>query len=91
MDPQDAIDLAREAILMSLLVCAPVLVAGTLVGLIVGLLQALTQIQEQTVAFVPKFLAMVLVLSLTMPWLISQMVQYTQEVFQTAGSVPFSQ
>jgi len=84
MDPQDAIDLAREAIMMSLLISAPVLVAGTLVGLIVGLLQALTQIQEQTVAFVPKLLAMVLVLSLTLPWLITQMTQYTQEVFMGA-------
>jgi flagellar biosynthesis protein FliQ len=55
------------------------------VGLVVGLMQALTQIQEQTVAFVPKFLAMVLVLSLTLPWLLTQMIQYTQDVFNSAG------
>lgn len=85
MDPQDAIDLARNAIMMSLLISAPVLVAGLVVGLIVGLLQALTQIQEQTVAFVPKLIAMVLVLSLTLPWLVTQMMQYTQEIFTNAG------
>jgi flagellar biosynthetic protein FliQ len=85
MDPQDAIDLTREAIMMSLIICAPVLVAGMFVGLVVGLMQALTQIQEQTVAFVPKFLAMVLVLSLTLPWLLTQMIQYTQDVFNSAG------
>jgi flagellar biosynthetic protein FliQ len=86
MDPQDAIDLTREAIMMSLLICAPVLIAGMFVGLVVGLMQALTQIQEQTVAFVPKFLAMVLVLSLTLPWLLTQMIQYTQDVFASAGN-----
>ena len=58
-NPQDAIDLGREALVMATLIAAPVLVAGMVVGLIVGLLQALTQIQEQTVAFVPKLLAMV--------------------------------
>ena len=50
------------------------------VGLLIGLLQALTQIQEQTVAFVPKLIAMVLVLSLALPWLIARMVQYSNEL-----------
>ncbi len=49
-------------------------------GLLIGLLQALTQIQEQTVAFVPKLIAMVLVLSLALPWLIARMVQYSHEL-----------
>jgi flagellar biosynthetic protein FliQ len=80
MDPQVAIDIGREAILNMLLIGAPVLVAGLLVGLVIGLLQALTQIQEQTVAFVPKLLAMVLILSLTLPWLIARMVQYSHEL-----------
>ena len=64
MNPQDAVDLAREAIVIATLIAAPVLVAGMVVGLIVGLMQALTQIQEQTVAFVPKLIAMVLALGL---------------------------
>jgi len=80
MDPQEAIDIGREAILNMLLVGGPVLVAGLVVGLVIGLLQALTQIQEQTVAFVPKLVAMVLVLSLTLPWLIARMVQYSNEL-----------
>ncbi len=58
----------------------PVLLAGMAVGLLIGLLQALTQIQEQTVAFVPKLIAMVLVLSLALPWLIARMVQYSHEL-----------
>ena len=64
MDPQDAVDLGREALVIATLIAAPVLVAGMVVGLIVGLMQALTQIQEQTVAFVPKLIAMVLALGL---------------------------
>jgi flagellar biosynthetic protein FliQ len=57
-----------------------VLLAGMLVGLVIGLLQALTQIQEQTIAFVPKLIVMVLVLALAMPWLITMMVQYSQDL-----------
>jgi len=80
MEPQDVIDLSRHAVWITLLISAPILVAGLVVGLIVGLMQALTQIQEQTVAFVPKLVAMILVLSLTLPWLIDQMLQYSTEL-----------
>ena len=85
MDAQTAIDLGREAIVVTLLISSPVLVAGTVVGLVVGLFQALTQIQEQTVAFVPKLVAMLVVLSLTLPWLLIKMVEYSRDVI---GSVP---
>jgi flagellar biosynthetic protein FliQ len=80
MNPQDAIDLGREAVNIALVIGAPVLVTGMIVGLVVGLLQAVTQIQEQTVSFLPKLVAMVLVLSLTLPWLIQQMVQYSHDL-----------
>lgn len=76
MDAQDAVDLGRQAIIVTLLVGSPVMVAGMIVGLLIGLLQALTQIQEQTVAFVPKLLAMIVTLSLLLPWLITQMHDY---------------
>lgn len=82
MQPQDAVDLGREALMLLLTVSAPVLVAGLVVGLVVGLLQALTQVQEQTVAFVPKIVAMILVLSATLPWLINQMVEYSRELIR---------
>jgi flagellar biosynthesis protein FliQ len=80
VNPQDAIDLSREAVNIALVIGAPVLVTGMIVGLAVGLLQAVTQIQEQTVSFLPKLVAMVLVLSLTLPWLIQQMVQYSHDL-----------
>lgn len=81
MQPQDIVDLARHAILITLLLSAPALVAGLVVGLLVGLLQALTQVQEQTVAFVPKLLAMFLVLAVSLPWLISQMSDYIVDLY----------
>jgi len=85
MDPQEAVDLGREALWTMLVIGSPVLVAGMVVGLIVGLFQAMTQIQEQTVAFVPKLVVMVLVLSVSLPWLVAQMLQYTTELI---GGIP---
>jgi len=80
MDVEAAIDMGREAILVVLLISAPTLVAGMVVGLLIGLVQALTQVQEQTVAFVPKIIAMVLALSISLPWLVQQMVEYSREL-----------
>jgi flagellar biosynthetic protein FliQ len=80
MNPQDAIDLGREALVIATLISAPVLIAGMLVGLIVGLIQALTQIQEQTVAFVPKLIAMVIALGLSLPWVLTRLIEYSREL-----------
>ncbi len=85
MDPQTAIDLGRQAVWTALIVSSPVLVAGLVVGLLIGLLQALTQIQEQTVAFVPKIVAMIVALSIALPWLITQMLQYSTDLI---GGIP---
>lgn len=78
MDPAVAVDLGRNALFITGLISAPILVAGLVVGLVIGLLQALTQVQEQTVAFVPKLLAMALALALTLPWILRQMIDYSQ-------------
>ncbi len=80
MTPQDAVDLAREAIQVALVIGSPLLASALIVGLVVGLLQAVTQVQEQTVSFVPKLVAMAVVLSLMLPWLLGQMVEYSREL-----------
>jgi flagellar biosynthesis protein FliQ len=80
MDAQDAVDLGRQAITVALLIGSPILLVGMVVGLFVGLLQAVTQIQEQTIAFVPKLVVMVLTIALLAPWLINQMVQYSHDL-----------
>ena len=81
MDPQDALTLTQQAIMTALLVGAPLLVVGMAVGLLIGLVQALTQIQDQTVAFVPKLVAMVVALFVCLPWLTQKMVEYSELVF----------
>jgi flagellar biosynthetic protein FliQ len=58
-----------------------------LTGLIIGLLQALTQVQDQTVSFVPKILAMVVVMIVCLPWLVDRMVEITRIAFQNAALV----
>lgn len=85
MNPQDAVDLGRDAILTTLLISSPVLVVGVLVGLLIGLAQALTQIQDQTVSFIPKILAMVAVLGFCLPWMLQRMAEYSQELI---GNIP---
>lgn len=78
MDPSDAISLTQQAITTALLLCAPLLLVGMLVGLLVGLAQALTQIQDQTVAFVPKIVAMFVALLLCLPWLTQKLIEYSE-------------
>jgi len=80
MNPEDAIDLGREAILICLLIGAPVLAVGVIVGLLIGLFQALTQIQDQTISFVPKIIAMVAMLALCLPWLVQRMMEYSEDL-----------
>lgn len=86
MDSQVAIDLGREAITIMIMISAPVLLAGAVVGLVVGLMQALTQVQEQTLVFVPKLMAMFFVLSLSLPWLLSKLVEYSHDLIVTIPS-----
>ncbi|MBC8876785.1 MAG: flagellar biosynthesis protein FliQ [Planctomycetes bacterium] len=87
MDAQIAVDLGREALTTAVIVGAPILLVGIVVALVVGLLQALTQIQDQTLSFVPKIVAMVAAVALCLPWLIQRMVEYS-EVLIT--NIPFT-
>ncbi|MFP6750323.1 MAG: flagellar biosynthesis protein FliQ [Pirellulaceae bacterium] len=83
MTEQTTIDLAQQAITMTLLIAAPVLIVGLAVALVVGLFQALTQIQDTTLAMVPKILAMLITIGVCLPWLLNRMVEYTQQVITT--------
>jgi flagellar biosynthesis protein FliQ len=85
MDVQSAIDLGRQALWTTLIIASPVLIAALVIGLVIGLIQAMTQIQEQSVVFVPKIVVMLLVLTVSLPWLISRMVQYTSTLI---GGIP---
>ena len=77
----DNFALVREALMLTLLISAPILGIGLLVGLVISLLQAVTQVQEQTLAFVPKIIAMVLVAVLLIGWMGSQMSAFAERMF----------
>jgi flagellar biosynthetic protein FliQ len=81
------VDLARNAIMLALLIAGPMLVVALLVGLTVSVLQAVTQIQEQTLAFVPKLIGVAVVFLLALPWMIQLMVKYTTELFRSLPSL----
>ncbi len=76
MTPVLAMELVRQAMTLTLLVAAPLLAVILLVGLVISLLQAVTSIQEQTLTFVPKLLAVAAVLVVMMPWMLRQLIEY---------------
>ena len=78
---QKAVDLGREMIMVALIVSMPLLVVGLAVGLAVSVLQAATQVQEQTLAFVPKIVAVALAMFFLLPWLMTRMTEYTVSLF----------
>ncbi len=87
MDPQNVIDLSRNALTVAILIAMPALLTGMLIGLVIGLLQALTQIQEQTLSFVPKILGMMIAVGLTLPWLLQIMMNYTTDLINNIPHV----
>ena len=81
MTPETVITIAEEGIWMVLLICGPLLILALVVGLIVSIFQATTQIQEQTLAFVPKIVAVLLGIIFFGPWMLSQLLSYTNDIF----------
>jgi flagellar biosynthetic protein FliQ len=80
-----ALEMVREALIITLKIAIPILAAGIVVGLIISLLQSVTQIQDQTIAFVPKIVVMILALIVLLPWIISRMMEYASELFRFGG------
>jgi flagellar biosynthetic protein FliQ len=83
MENYDAIDLARRAITLVLVAGAPVLATALIVGLIVSVVQAVTQIQDQTLTFVPKIIAVLVALAIVGPWMMEKLVEFGREMFGT--------
>ena len=81
------VDLARNAIMLAMLIAGPMLVVALLIGLTVSILQAVTQIQEQTLAFVPKLVGISVVFLLALPWILQLLVKYTTELFRSLPSL----
>jgi len=85
MDENTVIDITMSTMEMALKLALPLLLSALVVGLIVSVFQAVTQIQEMTLSFIPKILAMVVVIVVAGPWMMSQLTTYTKDLY---GSIP---
>jgi len=81
MTTDTVVGLMAETIKITLLISAPMLIVGLIVGVVISLLQAVTQIQEMTLVFVPKIVAVLVTLVASLPWMISLLTTYTQNIF----------
>ena len=78
--------LAQQAMELTLMISAPMLLTALVIGLVVSIFQAATQINEMTLSFIPKLLGMFVVLMLTGSWMIGMLVDYVQRLF---GNIPW--
>ena len=81
------VQMAREALFMVMLISAPMLGLGMLVGILVSVFQATTQIQEQTLAFIPKIVAVFVAILIFGPWMLRLLTDYVRELFVNLTSL----
>ena len=86
MTPEVAVDIIREALSMTALVVASIIVPSLLVGLMVAMFQAATQINEQTLSFLPRLIVSFMTLIVLGPWLVGQWIEYTTRLVH---NIPF--
>ncbi|MCG8539804.1 MAG: flagellar biosynthesis protein FliQ [Clostridia bacterium] len=86
MDEGLVLDLLQKALFNVIMIASPLLLAGLLVGLAVSIFQATTQIQEATLAFVPKILAVFLSLIILAPWLLRKTIEFTLYIFSNINN-----
>ena len=87
MNAQMVLTMGQEALVMLLMISAPVLGTALVVGLFVSLFQAVTQIHEATLAFVPKLVAVIAVFAIAGPWMLTMLVEYIR---RTIAAIPAS-
>jgi flagellar biosynthesis protein FliQ len=85
MDQGTVVDLTMRTLELSLKLALPLLLSGLVVGLVVSVFQAVTQIQEMTLSFIPKILALIAVIIVLGPWMLGQLETFTIELY---GSIP---
>lgn len=81
MGPETVLDVGRQALWLAVLLAGPMLGAALAVGLFIGVIQAATQIQEMTLSFIPKLLALVIVLFVVGPWMLRIIVTFSERLF----------
>lgn len=89
MDLEQATTLVRQTLMLTLIIAGPMLLIGLAVGVLISLLQTITQIQEQTLTFVPKIVAMVGAAIILGPWIGHQLLTYAAAMF-ASGELPMT-
>jgi flagellar biosynthesis protein FliQ len=87
MTAEQAVELTRSAVGLTLMLGAPIMLMAVIVGLTISVLQAVTQLQDQTLSFVPKIIAMALAGLFVFPWMLHQMVEFAANVFSNVPSL----
>ena len=82
MTPQMVISIGREALMMTLMISSPLLLFALIVGVTISIFQAITQIQEMTLTFIPKIVAVAVALLVFLPWMINLAVDFTTHMFE---------
>jgi flagellar biosynthetic protein FliQ len=83
MNQDVVINLAMQAMQLALKVGGPILAVGLVIGLVISIFQAVTQIQEQTLSFIPKIIGLAVVVIVAGPWMLGQMLTYTEELWSS--------
>ncbi len=81
MTEVDVVSLIREALFITIKISAPILITALIVGLILGIIQTTTSIQEPTIAFVPRLIAIFIVIIIFASWMVRTMTDYTRNIF----------
>ncbi len=86
MNPESVITIGQQALWVTMLLAAPMLLSALAVGLLVGMFQAATQINEMTMSFIPKLFVLVMALVVAGPWMLTVIVNYTKQLM---ADIPF--
>ena len=87
MTPEMVIDVGRETLYVTLMVAAPMLLFGLVIGALIGVFQAVTQINEMTLVFVPKILAVSIAVIIFMPWMIKILIAFATKMVTKIGTL----
>ncbi len=87
MSPEMVVDIGRQTLYVTIMIAAPMLLFGLIVGLVIGIFQAVTQVNEMTLVFVPKILAVSLALVIFMPWMLRVIIGFATRVITQIGAL----
>jgi len=82
MDADVVVEIGRQGLYVAILILAPILSAALLIGLVIGMFQAATQIQEMTLSFIPKIIGIAVVMAISAPWILHQLVGFTRGLIE---------